>query len=459
MEVDLYYEALYDWVAEESAEDQLSYVAGDRMSLLTKESDDAGWWTMRHLRSGEEGTVAYNYVLLTCEDAVNIDDDTMELPTGARSTVSGSVLYPDGSEETLGQVTLPDGSSRAVLQETDVDVGARLLLDGTVELSNGALQYPSGAMTTTSGELRMGDGSIVAALWSPPKRGAVDKGEEEKEEDAVDSSEDAEDAEVDDAEAALSITVTSTDFSLGEWVVCDTTSGWHKGVVRFVGGTGFADGEWVGVELLRAFGKNDGSVKGVAYFSCMSKHGIFCRENFVSRAKELERVSVRYYYEALYNWTELTNDEQLVFSEGDTLTLLSKKTMDEGWWQMKHDASGEIGLVAYNYVQLSCSGGRRLDDDDDTLELLSGARSHLQDGSVTYPDGTVKLRDEDDTALLEDVPEGAVVLSDGVVQMLDGSLQYPSGAVTTVDGKLRQVDGTLSSPEWPVPEYRLLEVE
>lgn len=52
-----------------------------------------------------------------------------------------------------------------------------------------------------------------------------------------------------------------------------------NGTIRFVGRTRFAPGEWVGVELLLASGKNDGSVDGHVYFRCPSKHGIFVRES------------------------------------------------------------------------------------------------------------------------------------------------------------------------------------
>ena len=37
----------------------------------------------------------------------------------------------------------------------------------------------------------------------------------------------------------------------------------YEGVIRFIGTTEFASGEWIGVELKEAKGKNDGSIKGV----------------------------------------------------------------------------------------------------------------------------------------------------------------------------------------------------
>lgn len=53
--------------------------------------------------------------------------------------------------------------------------------------------------------------------------------------------------------------------------------GKHVGVVRFVGETSFKRGVWIGVELQRPIGKNDGEVRGVRYFKCAENHGVFVR--------------------------------------------------------------------------------------------------------------------------------------------------------------------------------------
>lgn len=55
----------------------------------------------------------------------------------------------------------------------------------------------------------------------------------------------------------------------------------RRGVVRFVGLTDFADGEWVGVELVGSEGRNDGSVRGQSYFKCLPGQGVFVRPNLV----------------------------------------------------------------------------------------------------------------------------------------------------------------------------------
>lgn len=50
-----------------------------------------------------------------------------------------------------------------------------------------------------------------------------------------------------------------------------------SGVIAYIGGTDFASGTWIGVELDAPKGKNDGTVQGVQYFTCKPKHGMFVR--------------------------------------------------------------------------------------------------------------------------------------------------------------------------------------
>lgn len=47
--------------------------------------------------------------------------------------------------------------------------------------------------------------------------------------------------------------------------------------VRFVGNPHFAAGDWLGVELDDASGKNDGAVQGQRYFDCEPGYGMFVR--------------------------------------------------------------------------------------------------------------------------------------------------------------------------------------
>uniref|UniRef100_A0A6B0VBT3 Putative cytoskeleton-associated protein n=1 Tax=Ixodes ricinus TaxID=34613 RepID=A0A6B0VBT3_IXORI len=61
------------------------------------------------------------------------------------------------------------------------------------------------------------------------------------------------------------------ELSIGDTVLV----GQRKGVVRFMGETQFAPGCWCGIELVKPDGKNNGSVKGVSYFTCPPNHGVF----------------------------------------------------------------------------------------------------------------------------------------------------------------------------------------
>ena len=58
------------------------------------------------------------------------------------------------------------------------------------------------------------------------------------------------------------------------------------GVLKYIGTTHFADGEWCGIVLDEGCGKNDGSVRGVRYFRCKNKHGIFVHSHKVRTANE-----------------------------------------------------------------------------------------------------------------------------------------------------------------------------
>lgn len=65
-----------------------------------------------------------------------------------------------------------------------------------------------------------------------------------------------------------------SDFQVGQTV---ELSNGVTATVQFVGNTHFALGDWIGIELEDASGKNDGAVQGQRYFDCPPGHGMFIR--------------------------------------------------------------------------------------------------------------------------------------------------------------------------------------
>ncbi|KAL3268090.1 hypothetical protein HHI36_007217 [Cryptolaemus montrouzieri] len=76
------------------------------------------------------------------------------------------------------------------------------------------------------------------------------------------------------------LTEDTDSFIIGQrvWV-----GGTKPGTIAFIGETQFAPGEWAGVALEEAIGKNDGSVAGIKYFQCEPKKGVFSRLTRLTR--------------------------------------------------------------------------------------------------------------------------------------------------------------------------------
>ena len=85
-------------------------------------------------------------------------------------------------------------------------------------------------------------------------------------------------------EAALAALSAGKELSKGQWAVddcCDIEldDGLCTGTVAFLGETSaeLGEGTWAGVKLQSARGRNDGTIRGVRYFTCEPGHGILVR--------------------------------------------------------------------------------------------------------------------------------------------------------------------------------------
>lgn len=76
----------------------------------------------------------------------------------------------------------------------------------------------------------------------------------------------------------------SSRFKVGQTVEINADG--RQAIVRFVGETHFAQGEWIGLELDDGTGKNDGSVQGQSYFECEMGRGMFVKPPVVTVVKE-----------------------------------------------------------------------------------------------------------------------------------------------------------------------------
>ncbi|XP_075152015.1 cytoplasmic linker protein 190 isoform X2 [Haematobia irritans] len=63
--------------------------------------------------------------------------------------------------------------------------------------------------------------------------------------------------------------------TVGDRVIVSSGFGSRPGILRYLGETQFASGNWCGIELDDGTGKNDGSVDGIRYFECKPKYGVF----------------------------------------------------------------------------------------------------------------------------------------------------------------------------------------
>lgn len=403
---------------------QLSITKGEKLVLVTKNTNHVGWWHVEN-ESGGTGVVPYNFLQLSCQGAMNtFASGALLLKSGAISLKDGSIRYPDGSvfkqQHKVEVSPLPAGHVR--------------LPDGTIRLPSGAFQYPSGAITNAEGLLLFGSRARKPRWKLPttclPARVASESYEAVRDFKAQSSSQ--------------------LSFVKGDRldIVSKTTknNGWWRAR------------------------KSDGT-EGVIPCNYLQKPGSPQKKPVLevkieNKVPELilttstspfapDRLPVTYFYEAMFEFKSAEKG-QLSYQSGDQLSLLSKvpqkNNVSVGWWLMQLHKTREVSRVAFSYVRLSSSHAEQLNQNE--LLLPSGAISTwLKTGPlIRYPDG-VMFSQEDGTYTLNGTvlppPDTAHLLPDGCTWN-EGVIKYPSGAVALPNGQLRYPDRDVS-PLWVLP--------
>ncbi|CAG9572798.1 conserved hypothetical protein [Leishmania major strain Friedlin] len=136
----------------------------------------------------------------------------------------------------------------------------------------------------------------------------------------------------------------------------------RRGILRFYGLTDFAEGEWAGVELVGCEGRNDGTVKGVFYFTCAAGQGLFVRPNLIvpyapaSPTPVLEAASAK--IEAL--------EEELRVARREAV---ERERLKDSLHASLHSMQTELEQLRVAAVQAATKVDAKTEDDDDELAV------------------------------------------------------------------------------------------
>ena len=169
-----------------------------------------------------------------------------------------------------------------------------------------------------------------------------------------------------------SMNFTTTDVLVGSAVTVKTSSGEKTAVIRFMGMTSFASGEWVGVELDTAEGKNSGCVNGLQYFHCKPNHGMFVRPHSVKKScdgiapsnkENLDKTSHTAPTIAILSKQNALSKPGPSNTHSVSMSTMSIKTGMSDFsitGKRKNKMKGKAGMLIYNKLVGEADGGKEL---------------------------------------------------------------------------------------------------
>jgi hypothetical protein len=129
-------------------------------------------------------------------------------------------------------------------------------------------------------------------------------------------------------------------------------NGAKAGTVAYVGTTGFKEGEWVGLILDTAEGKNNGTVDGRNYFTTEEKRGVFCRPSKVTATQMSEAEANAFSLQQEAKYAKLTTT-----AEASTRTAPASTAGSVATSTVATTAGDESGLKVGDKVVINNTDG------------------------------------------------------------------------------------------------------
>ncbi|XP_019855139.1 PREDICTED: kinesin-like protein KIF13B [Amphimedon queenslandica] len=226
----------------------------------------------------QDETYSSDIVNDVTEDAVSISDEVIDVPITQNAEGIVSAVQED-----------KEGIVGCIEENSDLIKGPVIIIndDNSSENQNGINEIPAveecKGSTVAVQDSFVNDSEITE---DDDKNFNLKTSKEEHKSDSdldIDKLTDDTSSSINDESCHLSDSTSSDKetLKLEEKVMVEASGTFKMGTIKFIGKTKFASGEWIGIELDKPQGKNNGSVSGVAYFKCKEKFGVFVRRNKV----------------------------------------------------------------------------------------------------------------------------------------------------------------------------------